>query len=177
MVASRRSTRASSMASLIVAPTSVRVNKPASASAFGSVSLLTAQGQAGQVPPTKSSPMLTASGSAHQPLCEMLITTESAGSRSWSCQDRYASSGTDTALKEVVYTRAKGTPRRTYMNGERTRRRPISLAELASVPHRMRATLAVDLGQWQREVTARAQLPAELLSVQVQAYVVRPPVS
>ena len=60
------------------------------------------------------------------------------------------------------------------MNGEPTRRRPISLAELASVPHRMRATLAVDLGQWQREVTARAQLPAELLSVLVQAYVVRP---
>ncbi len=58
------------------------------------------------------------------------------------------------------------------MNGEPTRRRPISLAELAGVPPRRRATLAVDTGQWLREVTARTQLPAELLSVLVRAYVV-----
>jgi hypothetical protein len=58
------------------------------------------------------------------------------------------------------------------MSGEPTRRRPISLAELAGVPPQRRATLAVDTSQWLREVTARAQLPAELLSVLVQAYVV-----
>ena len=58
------------------------------------------------------------------------------------------------------------------MNGEPTRRRPISLAELAGVPPRRRATLAVNTGQWLREVTACAQLPAELLSALVQAYVV-----
>jgi hypothetical protein len=58
------------------------------------------------------------------------------------------------------------------MNGEPTRRRPISLAELAGVPPRRRATLAVDTGRWLREVTARAHLPAELLSALVQAYVV-----
>ena len=58
------------------------------------------------------------------------------------------------------------------MNGEPTRRRPISLAELAGVPPRRRATLAVDTGQWLRKVTARAQLPAELLSALVQAHVV-----
>jgi hypothetical protein len=58
------------------------------------------------------------------------------------------------------------------VNGEPIRRRPISLAELAGVPPRRRATLAVDTGRWLREVTARAQLPAELLSALVQAYVV-----
>jgi len=58
------------------------------------------------------------------------------------------------------------------MNEEPTRRRPISLAELAGVPPRKRATLAVKTGQWLREVAARAQLPAELLSALVQAYVV-----
>ena len=58
------------------------------------------------------------------------------------------------------------------MNGEPTRRRPISLTELAGVPTRRRATLAVETGQWLREVTARAQLPAELLSALVQAHVV-----
>jgi len=42
-------------------------------------------------------------GSKRQPLCEMLITTESAGSRSRSCQDRNASCGTDAALKGIVY--------------------------------------------------------------------------
>jgi hypothetical protein len=58
------------------------------------------------------------------------------------------------------------------VNGEPTRRRPISLAELAGVPPSRRTTLAVDTGRWLREVTASAQLPAELLSVLVQAYVV-----
>ena len=58
------------------------------------------------------------------------------------------------------------------MNGEPTRRRPISLAELAGVPPPKRASLAVDTGRWLREVTACAQLPAELLSALVQAYVV-----
>ena len=58
------------------------------------------------------------------------------------------------------------------MNGEPARRRPISLAELAGVPPRRRATLAVDTNQRLREVTGRAQLPAELLSVPVQAHVV-----
>ncbi len=58
------------------------------------------------------------------------------------------------------------------LNGEPTRRRPISLAELAGVPPRRRGTLAVDTNQWLREVTARAHLPAELLSALVQAYVV-----
>jgi hypothetical protein len=58
------------------------------------------------------------------------------------------------------------------LNGEPTRRRPVSLAELAGVPPPRRATLAVDTGQWLREVTARTQLPAELLSALVQAYVV-----
>ena len=46
------------------------------------------------------------------------------------------------------------------------------LAELAGVPPPKRASLAVDTGRWLREVTARAQLPAELLSALVQAYVV-----
>src|SRR6516165_5217459 len=58
------------------------------------------------------------------------------------------------------------------MNGEPNRRKPVSLAELAGIPPRRRATLAVDTGQWLRKVTARAQLPAELLSALVQAYVV-----
>ena len=58
------------------------------------------------------------------------------------------------------------------MNGEPTRRRPVSLAELAGVAPPKRAALAVDTGQWLREVTARAQLPAKLLSALVQAYVV-----
>jgi len=58
------------------------------------------------------------------------------------------------------------------MNGEPARRRPISLAELAGAPPRRRATLAVDTNQRLREVTGRAQLPAELLSVPVQAHVV-----
>jgi len=58
------------------------------------------------------------------------------------------------------------------MNGEPTRRRPISLAELAGVPPPKRASLAVDTGRWLREVAARAQLPAELLSALIQAYVV-----
>ncbi len=56
--------------------------------------------------------------------------------------------------------------------GVTPRQRPVTLAELAGVPPRARATLAVDTRQWLREVTARAQLPAELLSVLVQAYVV-----
>ena len=58
------------------------------------------------------------------------------------------------------------------MDREPTRRRPVSLAELAGIAPRRRATLAVDTGQWLREVTARAQLPAELMSALVQAYVV-----
>ena len=56
--------------------------------------------------------------------------------------------------------------------GVTPRRRPVTLAELAGVAPRERATLAVDTDRWLREVAARAQLPAELVSVLVQAYVV-----
>ena len=71
-----------------------------------------------------------------------------------------------------MYTKDKRTLRGNYIGPRADATEPVSLAELAGIPPRRRATLAVDSGQWLREVTARAQLPAELLSALVQAYVV-----
>jgi len=80
--------------------------------------------------------------------------------------------GTDAALEEVVYTRGKGSASENLHERRAGPTETDKPGGAGGSSPRRRATLAVDTNQRLREVTGRAQLPAELLSVPVQAHVV-----